>query len=77
VTTILLMQVDGHLIATAAAVLVYAAVLPLLRLAPLLERAAGQVAVLVVSRILYIFIAAKAVTFFVAGARAMLASGPA
>ena len=75
VTTILLMQTDGHLIATAAAILVYAAVLPLMRLAPLLERAAGRVAVLVVARVLYIFIAAKAVAFIVAGARALLANG--
>jgi multiple antibiotic resistance protein len=75
VTTILLMQTDGHLIATAAAILVYAAVLPLMRLAPLLERAAGRVAVLVVARVLYIFIAAKAVAFIVAGAKALLASG--
>jgi multiple antibiotic resistance protein len=76
VTTILLMQTDGHLIATAAALLVYAAVLPLMRLAPLLERAAGRVAVLVVARVLYIFIAAKAVSFVVAGAKALMASGP-
>jgi multiple antibiotic resistance protein len=75
VTTILLMQTDGHLIATVAALLVYAAVLPLMRLAPLLERAAGRVAVLVVARILYIFIAAKAVTFVVTGARALVSAG--
>jgi len=77
VTTILLMQTDGHLIATAAALLVYAAVLPLMRLAPLLERAAGRVAVMVVARILYIFIAAKAVTFVISGAKALLSSGSA
>lgn len=72
VTTILLMQTDGHLIATAAALLVYAAVLPLMRLAPLLERAAGKVAVMVVARVLYIFIAAKAVTFVIGGLLTLL-----
>jgi multiple antibiotic resistance protein len=75
VTTILLMQTDGHLIATAAAILVYAAVLPLMRLAPLLERAAGRVAVLVVARVLYIFIAAKATAYIASGAKALMATG--
>jgi multiple antibiotic resistance protein len=76
VTTILLLQAHGPLSAAAAAVLVYAAVLPVLHAAPLLERAAGKVSVLVVARILYIFIAAKAVAFFVDGARALLSAGP-
>jgi multiple antibiotic resistance protein len=76
VTTILLMQTDGHLIATAAAILVYAAVLPLLWIAPLLERAAGRVAVLVVARVLYIFIAAKAVAYLAAGAKVLMATVP-
>lgn len=74
VTTILLMQADGPIMAAGAAVLVYAIVLPILFLAPLLERAAGKVAVLVVARILYIFIAAKAVAFIIHGTRALLAS---
>lgn len=75
VTTILLMQTDGHLIATLAAVLVYAAVLPLIRLAPLLERAIGRVAVMVVTRVLCIFIAAKAVAFVIGGLRELWARG--
>ncbi len=70
-TTILLLQADGHLIATSAAVIVYASVLPLLWLVPLLERAIGRVAVLVVARVLYIFIAAKAVAFVAGGLRAL------
>lgn len=76
VTTILLLQADGPLAATLAALIVYAAVLPTLHLAPLLERAVGKVSILVVTRILYIFIAAKAVSFVVTGIRALLA-GPA
>jgi multiple antibiotic resistance protein len=67
VTTILLMQSSGPLIASGAAVLVYLAVVPTLYLAPLLQRAIGQVGVLVVTRILYIFIAAKAIAFILAG----------
>ncbi|MEW5765934.1 MAG: MarC family protein [Acidobacteriota bacterium] len=77
VTTILLMQAHGPLSAALAALLVYAAVLPVLHAAPLLERAAGKVSVLVVARILYIFIAAKAVAFIVNGARSLLAAAPA
>jgi multiple antibiotic resistance protein len=75
VTTILLLQAHGPLSAAVAAVLVYAAVLPVLHAAPLLERAAGKISVLVVARILYIFIAAKAVAFVVDGARGLLAAG--
>lgn len=76
VTTILLMQNHGPLSAALAAALVYAAVFPVLLAVPLLERAAGRVSVLVVARILYIFIAAKAVAFVVDGARALLAATP-
>jgi multiple antibiotic resistance protein len=75
VTTILLMQTDGHLIAVCAAIIVYAVVLPLLHLAPSLERAAGRVTVLVVARVLYIFIAAKAVAFVMSGLKALWLPG--
>lgn len=51
------------------AVLVYATVLPLLYLTPLIERTLGRVGALVLTRILYIFIAAKAVAFVVGGIR--------
>jgi multiple antibiotic resistance protein len=66
-TTILLMQTQGSVITAGVATLVYLAILPLLYLAPLVERAVGRVGVLVVSRILYVFIAAKAVSFVVTG----------
>lgn len=72
VTTILLMQASGPLITSGAAVLVYLAVVPTLYLAPLLQRAIGRVGVLVIARILYIFIAAKAVAFLLAGVKEYL-----
>jgi multiple antibiotic resistance protein len=69
VTTILLMQASGHLITAGAAILVYLTILPLLQLAPIIEKALGRVVVLVIARILYIFICAKAVTFVLEGLR--------
>ncbi len=74
-TTILLFQDGGSLVTAAATVLVYLSVIPILHLAPLIERAVGRVGVLVITRILYIFIAAKAVTFVVQGIRASLQTG--
>lgn len=71
ITTILLMQSDGAVFTAFVGLLVYAAVLPVLFLAPLVERALGRVAVLVVSRILYIFIAAKAASFVIQGLKAL------
>jgi multiple antibiotic resistance protein len=71
-TTILLFQDGGSVVTAAATVLVYASVIPILHLAPLIERALGRVGVLVVTRILYIFIGAKAVTFVIQGIRASL-----
>lgn len=73
VTTILLLQAEGPWLTASAAVLVYAAILPLLHLAPLLQRAIGRVGILVVARILYIFVAAKAVTFVLGGLSAYFA----
>ena len=70
VTTILLMKSSGSLITAISAILVYLSILPLLRLAGYVERVVGRVGVLVVARILYIFICAKAVTFVVNGIRA-------
>jgi multiple antibiotic resistance protein len=67
VTTMLLMQTSGPLITAAAALLVYLTILPLLQLAPTIEKALGRVVVLVIARILYIFICAKAVTFVLEG----------
>jgi multiple antibiotic resistance protein len=76
VTTILLMQSRGHLVTAVAAVLVYLAILPLLYLAPFIQRAIGKVGVMVISRILYIFIAAKAVAFILTGLRASFGLAP-
>lgn len=73
VTTILLMQSRGHVITAVAAVAVYLTILPLLFLAPFIQRAIGKVGVMVISRILYIFIAAKAVAFILTGLRASFA----
>ncbi len=70
VTTILLFQTGGSLVTVGVAVLVYLSVIPLLRLAPLVEKAIGQVGVMIVARILYIFICAKAVSFVITGIKA-------
>lgn len=70
VTTILLFQAGGSLLTFVAVGLVYLTILPLLQLASLVERVVGRVGILVVTRILYIFIAAKAVAFIVDGMRA-------
>jgi multiple antibiotic resistance protein len=76
VTTILLLQAEGPWLTALAAVMVYAAILPLLHLAPLLHRAVGRVGVLVVARILYIFVASKAVAFVLSGLSAYFARLP-
>lgn len=70
VTTILLMKSSGSLITAISAILVYISILPLLRLAGYVERVVSRVGVLVIARILYIFICAKAVTFVMNGIRA-------
>ncbi len=67
VTTILLFQTSGSLITVATAALVYLSIYPILHLAGILEKALGRVAILVVARILYIFICAKAVAFILEG----------
>jgi multiple antibiotic resistance protein len=72
VTTILLFQASGSLITVATAVLVYLSIYPILHLAGVLEKALGRVAILVVARILYIFICAKAVAFILEGLKSYL-----
>jgi multiple antibiotic resistance protein len=69
VTTILLMQAEGGALTALTAIAVYATVFPLLYLAPLIARALGRVGVLVLTRILYVFIAAKAAAFVIDGIR--------
>ncbi len=62
-TTILLIQSNGRLVTAVTVIAVYLTILPLLRLAPLVEKAVGKLGVMVIARILYIFICAKAVSF--------------
>lgn len=68
-TTILLMQDNGRVFTALTVVLVYLAILPVLKLAPLVERIIGKIGVSVIARILYIFICAKAVSFVLDGFR--------
>lgn len=67
ITTILLMQAQGSLRIGIVALLVYLTVLPVLFLSGYVEKVVGRIGVLVVPRILYIFIAAKAVAFVLDG----------
>lgn len=67
VTTILLFQSGGSVITALAAVLVYLTIIPILHLVPFVERVIGRVGILIITRILYIFIAAKAVSFVLEG----------
>lgn len=73
-TTILLFQNSDILITVSSAVLVYVTILPILTLAPLVTRVFGQLGVSVLSRILYIFISAKAVYFVLQGLSEFLKS---
>lgn len=66
-TTILLLQSDGHVITVITVFLVYMTIFPILKLAPFVERIVGKIGVLVISRILYIFICAKAASFILDG----------
>lgn len=72
VTTILLFQSSGSLLTALTACLVYLSILPILRLAWFLEKAFGKVLILVVARILYIFICAKATAFILQGLQAYI-----
>lgn len=66
-TTILLLQSDGHVITVITVFLVYMTIFPILKLAPFVEKIVGKIGVLVISRILYIFICAKAASFILDG----------
>ena len=66
-TTILLFRNSEILITVPSAVLVYLSILPILHLAPLVTRVFRQLGISVISRILYIFISAKAVEFVLQG----------
>lgn len=72
ITTILLFQSGGSLVTASAAVLVYLTVIPILYIAPFVERLIGRVGVLLITRILYIFICAKAISFIIEGLRLSL-----
>jgi len=71
-TTILLFRNSDIIITLSSAVLVYLSILPILYLAPLVTRVFGQLGVSVISRILYIFISAKAVEYVLQGLRGFL-----
>ena len=66
-TTILLFRNSDILITSASAILVYLSILPILFLAPIVTKVFGQLGVSVISRILYIFISAKAIEFILQG----------
>ena len=66
-TTILLIQDTGYIKTIITVLLVYLTIFPLLKLAPLVEKLVGRIGVLVISRILYIFICAKAASFILDG----------
>jgi multiple antibiotic resistance protein len=66
-TTILLIQRSGTIMTVLTVLIVYLAIFPLLKLAPLVERVVGKIGVSVIARILYIFICAKAVSFILDG----------
>ena len=72
VTTILLMQEGGAWVTAFAALFVYALVLPILYLTRVIQLVAGRVGILVVSRLLYIFISAKAIAFAISGLKGAL-----
>lgn len=67
VTTILLMQASGRIQTLFVIMLVYSFVLLVLMLIPFIEKTVGKLIMLMTSRILYIFVAAKAVKFIISG----------
>lgn len=71
-TTILLFRNSDILITLSSATLVYLSILPILYLTPFVTRVLGKLGVSVISRILYIFISAKAVEFILEGIRSFL-----
>lgn len=68
-TTILLFRNSEIIITVSSAVLVYVTILPILYLSPLVTKVVGKLGVSVISRILYIFISAKAIDFALQGLR--------
>jgi multiple antibiotic resistance protein len=66
-TTILFIQDYGRITTAVVTVLVYLTIVPVLFLAPYMEKIIGRIGVMVVSRILYIFIGAKAISFILEG----------
>ncbi len=66
-TTILLIQINGNLLTALTVILVYLSILPILYLSPWVEKAIGKLGVMVIARILYIFICAKAVSLVLSG----------
>lgn len=73
-TTILLFRNSHILITLSSATLVYLFILPILYLTPFVTRVLGKLGVSVISRILYIFISAKAVEFILEGIRSFLST---
>ena len=67
ITTILLIQINGNLLTALTVILVYLSILPILYLSPWVEKAIGKLGVMVIARILYIFICAKAVSLVLSG----------
>ena len=67
VTAILLMQASGRIHTSVVTLAVYSSVFVILLFIPLIEKVIGKILMLLVSRILYIFIAAKATTFIISG----------
>jgi len=67
VTAILILDRDGYLISLAAIVTVFAFSWVVLQLSPWLNKAMGRIGRLVISRILWIFLAAIGVHFLVSG----------
>lgn len=66
-TAILLLQASGYMVTIMTILLVYASILPILYLAPRVEKIIGKIGVMVMARILYIFICAKGVSFVLDG----------
>ena len=67
VTAILLMQASGRVHTSVVTLAVYLSVFVILLFIPFIEKLIGKILMLLVSRILYIFIAAKASTFIISG----------
>ncbi len=67
VTTILLMQASGKLHTSLVVFFVYITSFVILLTIPIIEKLVGKLIMTMISRILYIFIAAKAVKFIISG----------